>query len=308
MTQILEPRDYSKNAIAVYRSLGKVYFGPKPRRDAEILVVRLRYRIDGAMLDKMPHLTIIASPTTGMNHIDVKEAQRRGIKIISLRGRTGFLRKIPSTAELTWGLLLALVRKIPASHEHVKRGGWDRDLFRGHQLCGKTLGILGYGRLGKIVGRYGRAFGMKVIACDPVISAGRMKRLGSRKVSMERLFREADIISVHVLLTEKTHNLVKTKHLRMMKPAAYLINTSRGEIIEKGALEKALAQKWIAGAAVDVLWDERGNGAHLRGNPLRRYAMTHDNLILVPHTGGATYEAMAITEDFIAALVKKAVR
>ena len=303
---ITEPQDYSKKAIEIYKSLGEVVLGGEPTADVEVVVIRLKHRIDKSWLDKMPNLKVIASPTTGHNHIDVAEAERRGIRLVTLRGHTEFLDKITSTAEETLGLMLALVRKIPQAHEHVKAGGWDRDQFRGYQLAGQNLGILGLGRLGKMVASYGKVLGMNVLACDPAVSEDEMKKLEIKKEEHDNLFKESDILSLHVLLTDTTQNLIKEDHLKLMKPTAHLVNTARAEILEKGALEKALKENWIAGAAVDVMWDEEGGGAHLAQSELWKMAKSgRHNLIIVPHIGGATYDAMQITEEFIANLVKK---
>ncbi|MDP1719080.1 MAG: NAD(P)-dependent oxidoreductase [bacterium] len=303
---ITEPQDYSSKAIEIYKSLGEVILGGEPTADTEVIAVRLKNKIDKSWMDKMPKLKIIASPTTGLNHIDVAEVERRGIKLITLRGHTEFLDKITSTAEETLGLMLALARKIPQAHEHVKAGGWNRDQFKGYQLAGQTLGILGLGRLGRMVAKYARALGMNVIACDPNVSREDKEKQGVRKVESDELFKTSDILSAHVLLTDETHNLIKADHLKMMKSSAYLVNTARAELIERGALEKALKEKWIAGAAVDVMWDEEGSGAHLAKSELWNMAKSgQHNLIIVPHIGGATYDAMQITEEFIADLVKK---
>ncbi len=311
-TLILESKDYSKKALAVYESLGRVFLYPELHErqkkeflyKANILVVRLAHMIDAEWLDRLPNLKIIATPTTGLNHIDLREAEKRSIKIISLRGRSSFLKNIPSTAELTVGLILALARKIPWAFEDVKKGHWRRDIWKGHQLYGKTLGLFGCGRLGKLVARHAKTFGMHVIGYDPYISAEKMKRAGIKKTGEDDLFKNADIVSVHALLTDETRDIITKKHLRMMKPTAYLVNTARGEIIEACALERALEKKWIAGAAIDVMRDEWADGSHLRKNPLLEYAKTHDNFIIVPHIGGATYEAMHATEEFVAELVK----
>ncbi len=202
--------------------------------------------------------------------------------------------------------MLALARKIPQAHEHVKAGGWDRDQFKGYQLAGQNLGILGLGRLGKMVASYGKVLGMNVLACDPAVSEDEMKKLEIKKLDHDALFKESDILSLHVLLTDATQNLIKEDHLKMMKPTAHLVNTARAEILEKGALEKALKEKWIAGAAVDVMWDEEGSGGHLPESELWKMAKSgQHNLIIVPHIGGATYDAMQITEEYIANLVKK---
>lgn len=306
---ITESKDYSPKALAIYKKLGRVCLWQKAKlsdkKTAEILVIGLKYQLDKKFLDQMSRLKIIASPATGMNHLDLSEIKSRGIKIISLRGRKGFLRNVPSTAEETFGLMLALVRKIPWAFDDVKKGEWDRLTWRGHQLKDKNLGLLGFGRLGRIVARYARAFDMKVLACDPNVSEKFMKSRGVIKVDLEELFKKSDIVSLHVLLTPETEDLVKEKHLKSMKPSSYFINTARAELVEKGVLEKALKDKWIAGAAVDVMRDEKGDGSHLKNNPLLRYSITHDNLIIVPHIGGATFEAMQVTQDYIAELVRE---
>ena len=309
VTLVTEPLDYSKKALDIYKLLGSVYLWSEAKLSekklADILVIGLKYQIDKIFLDQIPNLKVIASPATGMNHLDLAEIKSRGIKIISLRGRKGFLKNVPSTAEETFGFVLSLARNIPWAFDDVKKGGWDRIQWRGRQLMGKTIGLAGFGRLGKIVARYAKAFNMNVIACDPNVSEKFMKSRGVVKVSTAELFKKSDIVSLHVLLTNETHNLVKENHLKLMKPTAYLINTARAELVEKGVLEKALKQKWIAGAAVDVLWDEKGDGSHLKKDPLVAYARKNKNLIILPHIGGATFEAMETTQDFIAESVYK---
>ncbi len=303
---ITEPQDYSKKALATYASFGEVGFGDVPHPETAVLVVRLKDKIDKSWMEKMPNLKIIASPTTGLNHLDVAEAEKRGIKLITLRGHTAFLDKITSTAEATLGLILAVTRKIPQAHYHVMTGGWNRDKFKGYQLAGQTLGILGLGRLGKMVAGYAASLGMKLIAADPHISEEEMAKFGVKKVSQEELLKNSDIVSVHVLLTDETRNLVKESDLQKMKPTAHLVNTARAEIIEKGALEKALKDKWLAGIATAVLWDEEGDGSHLVKSDLWQMAKSgQHNILIVPHVGGATHDAMQITEEYIADLVKK---
>ena len=307
ITLITEPKDYSKKALDIYKKLGQVCFwegaSEAQKKSADILVTGLKYQIDKKFLDQTPNLKIIASPATGMNHIDTALIKSKNIKLISLRGKKGFLRNVPSTAEETMALLLSLARNIPWAFDDVKNGGWDRLEWRGHQLLGKTIGLIGFGRLGRIVARYAKAFNMKVVACDPNVSEKFMKSRGVAKVSMEELFKKSDIVSLHVLLTDITQNLIIEKHLKSMRSSAYLINTARAELIEKNDLYNALKQKWIAGAAIDVMWDERSDGSHLKKDPLWNYAKNNNNLIILPHIGGATYEAMEVTQDYIAELV-----
>ena len=305
MTTVIIEENYSPNAVSLYKKLGPVYFGKKYLKKADILVVRLAVNVDKKIIDSAPNLKIIATSTTGLNHIDMGYAKKRGAKVISLRGRTGFLKNIPSTAEETMALILALFRKLPWAFDYVKSGGWDSTAWSGNQLHKKTLGLMGFGRLGKIVAKYAKAFGMNVIVCDPHIPKKVMDARGVKKIDMAALFKTSDILSLHVLLTPETHLLVAEKHLKFMKPSAYLISTARAELIEKGALYKALKNKWIAGAAIDVMWDERPSGAHLKNDHLWKYAKTEKNLIILPHIGGATIEAMHTTQDFIAELVLK---
>jgi len=313
-TTLITEGEYSPKAVAMYKSLGQVFFWHKLNKNqkqkllsrADILAVGLSLNLDKNFLSRAKNLKVIATNTTGLNHIDMAYAAKRGIKVISLRGRTSFLKNIPSTAEETFALILALVRNLPwAFWDVVDAGRWDRMLWRGRQLHKKTIGLLGFGRLGKIVAKYARAFGMRVLASDPYVSKKEMEKRGVGKVKMEEVFKKSDIVSLHVLLTDDVYNLVKEKHLRMMKRFAYLINTARAELIEKNALWKALKNKWIAGAAIDVMWDEEPTGAHLKRDPLASYAKTHKNLIILPHVGGATFEAMEVTQDFIAELVVK---
>lgn len=303
---ITEPIGYSPRAIALLRKLGRVHSWPEAswhqavRNAVDVLVVKLGMKISKQVMDRLPNLKIIGTSTTGLNHIDTAEAARRGIKVISLRGETKFLRSIFPTAEETIGLIIMLMRNLPWGFDAVRKGRWDKEKFYGHELAGKTLGVIGFGRLGSMVARFARALGMEVLACDPHVSAGAMRRAGARKVSMDSVFRNADAVSVHVILIPATYNLIKRRHFRLMKPTAYYINTARGEINDEPALLEALKRKWIAGAALDVLANEDPRGGHTRNHPLVRYAMAHKNLIIVPHLGGATFESMAKTEEFIA--------
>lgn len=314
MIILTEPEGYSPRAIARLRTLGPVVAWARARRSpallrrTEILVVKLGMRISKRVMDRLPNLRLIATSTTGLNHIDVDEAERRGVKITSLRGETKFLKTIFPTAEETIGLIIMLMRKLPWGFDAVRRGRWAKEKFYGHELQGKTLGVVGFGRLGAMVARLGRALGMAVIACDPYVSAGVMRRSGVKKVSLDDVFRRSDVVSNHVLLTARTHALVKRRHFRLMKPTAYYINTARGELNDEKALLDALTKKWIAGAALDVLADEDPRGGHVRSHPLVRYARAHKNLIIVPHLGGATFESMAKTEDFIAEKIIQALR
>lgn len=316
-TLVSESYNYSKKALKIYKSLGRVLLVKKDGNisnkkqilnDINVLVIRNLTQVDKKLINSMAKLKIVASPTTGLNHIDVDYLNKKKIKLVSLRGQTKFLETISSTAEHTVALLLSLVRHIPWSFDEVKKGNWLRDEFIGNQLKDKTIGVLGYGRLGKIVAKYCKVFDMNVISCDPNVSKDIMLKNRIKKVSFDELFKKSDIVSLHVLLTKETKNLVKGKHFRMMKKDAILVNTARGEIIEKNALYKALKKKFIKGAAIDVMWDERKDGSHLKKDLLWKYAKTHKNLLISSHLGGVSYEAMEETENFIAGLVEKHIK
>ncbi|MBI4132329.1 MAG: hydroxyacid dehydrogenase [Candidatus Sungbacteria bacterium] len=309
---LTEPKGYSPKAVRLLKTLGPVITWRDARkrsslmRRATVLAVKLGIRISKRVMDALPNLKIIGTSTTGLNHIDMVEAGRRGIKVVSLRGETKFLSTIFPTAEETVGLMIMLMRNLGAGFDAVRRGRWDKERLYGHELAGKNLGIIGFGRLGSMVARFGRALGMAVIACDPNVSGRAMALAGVRKASLDKVFRRADVVSVHVLLTDKTAGLIRRRHFRLMKPTAYYINTARGELNDEAALLEALRRRRMAGAALDVLANEDPRGGHVRSHPLVRYARSRKNLIIVPHLGGATFESMAKTEEFIAGKIVRA--
>lgn len=268
---------------------------PKHLKNADVLWVRLRSKIDASILDAAPKLKIIASPTTGLTHIDTAAAANRNIRIVSLYGEQQFLRSIRATAELTIGLMLSLLRHIPSALEHVRNGSWDRNLFQGTELYSRTVGLVGYGRLGRIVGRYLRAFESNVLATDPCVTPCEAEP-EVHIVRMDELLEKSDIVSVHVDLNPGTRGSFGKAQFRRMRRGSYLINTSRGEVLDEHALLDALASGKLAGAALDVV----SNEAEYWKSPLIQWASTHSNLIISPHIGGCTSESMARTEVFLA--------
>ena len=299
----LEPESYSAEALAILQSLGRVDNGPLTRlellvrlHEYEMLIVRLAHQVDQEIFDHASSLKAIVTATTGLDHIDMAYAETKNIKVLSLRGETEFLLSIPATAEHTWALLLALVRRIPAAFQSVLAGEWERDRFKGHDLAGKKLGILGLGRIGEMVARFGQAFNMRVISYD---SYRRDWLPGvDRALDMKTLLRQSQVLCVHVPLNEETENLLGASELAQLPPGALLVNTSRGQIIDEAALLSALEQGQLAGAALDVIWDERIAGPSR--SELVQYARTHENLLITPHIAGATFESMAATEIFMA--------
>lgn len=263
----------------------------------EGLFVRFSHKIDAEIIGRAERLKFIATNATGTDHIDTAEAARRGIRVLSLRGEQEFLQQVSATAELTWALLLALVRRIPFAFDDVKRGRWDRERFVGRDLMGRRLGVMGLGRLGSKVARYGAAFGMPVGYFDPVPK--RETEGLTCFPSPEDLFAWADVLTIHIPLDNATSGIVDRKLLGLLSPGSILVNTSRGAVLDEPALLEMLASGHIAGAALDVLVGELDDSL-MSGHPLVRYASTHENLIITPHIGGASSDAWARTECFIA--------
>jgi D-3-phosphoglycerate dehydrogenase len=256
--------------------------------DADAYYATLRVQITRPLLERAVRLRAIATASTGLDHIDLQAAAERGIEVISLKDERQTLDRITATAELAWALLLACERRIPAAFDAARQGRWGRDEFRGHQIAYKTLGILGCGRLGTIVSQYGRAFRMNVIGYDtqPV------RVEGVEMVSLDELLRRADVISIHIHLTEENRGFVSRDVISRMKPGAVLINTSRGAVVDESALLDALASGHLAAAGLDVIEGEWRTD--LANHPLIEYARSHDNLIITPHVGGVTYESQAM--------------
>jgi D-3-phosphoglycerate dehydrogenase len=300
---IAEARDFSPEALATLRTAIDVRTGDLSREeliaavgDADALWVRLRTRIDREIMDAAPRLKILVTNTTGVDHIDLDEAARRDVLVLSLRGEAAFLRTVTATAELTVALLLALTRHVPAAAAHARGGGWDRYRFKGHDLAGKTAGIVGYGRLGRMVGQLLAAFGMRLIAATQ--DDGIEPEAGVRLVPLDLLLAQADVVTVHVNLTADTRLLLRDREFNLMKDGTWFVNTARGEVVDEPALVRALESGRVTAAAVDVVADSYG--PDLSASPLIRYAARHDNLIVTPHIGGYTFESLAKTEVFLA--------
>jgi D-3-phosphoglycerate dehydrogenase len=310
MIQILnaEPLNYHDQPRRVLQSLGhldELYLNRAELLDCvanyDVLIVRLGFQVDREVIDAAPNLKAIVTATTGLDHIDLVYAEQRGVKVLSLRGETEFLHSIPATAEHTWGLLLALLRHIPWAYQSVLEGEWERDRFRGHDLSGKRLGIVGLGRIGQKVARYGLAFGMDVYAytMPPVPEISGVKLCNS----LPELLRQSDVLSLHVPLNAETAGMIGAKELALLPQGAVVVNTARGAILDGQALLESLQQGKLAGAALDVLVDEREQYSAVR-EQLLAYAQTCSNLLITPHIGGATEESMCATELFMANKLK----
>jgi phosphoglycerate dehydrogenase-like enzyme len=290
MTRVAILDDYQNVALAMadWRSLGREVTVEafherlggedalvKRLADFEVIVaMRERTQLPRSVLERLPKLKLLV--TTGMRNvaIDAKAAAELGIVVSG----TGLL--TPPTAELTWGLILALGRHIPEEAQQMRSGGWQTTVGVG--LNGKVLGVLGLGKLGGEVARVGRAFQMEVIAWSQNLTAEHASSLGAMRVEKDELFQRADFVTIHLILSKRTRGLVTARELALMKPGAYLINTSRGPIVEERALIDVLTNHKIAGAALDVFDEEPLPDEH----PLRKL----NNVVLTPHLGYVTVE------------------
>jgi D-3-phosphoglycerate dehydrogenase len=304
----IEHDDYSLAAKRILKSVGEIHEKELSRAELldqikwyDALIVRFGHRVDREVIQAAPYLKAIATATTGLDHIDLKAAAERGVAVISLKGEYEFLRGVSATAEHTWALLLALLRNVPHAFDSVKRGKWDRYSFRGGELYRKSLGIVGYGRIGEKVGKYGRAFDMKIVTYDPY--RDKLPKWVKCCDTLDELLALANVVSLHVPLSRETVRMIGHHELSIMTSNSLLINTSRGAIVDESELLYALENNQLAGAALDVVCDEdhlRKTGYH----PLVEYARNHSNLLITPHIGGATYESMEKTEIFIAEKLK----
>ena len=309
---ISEPNGFPSRAATLLARDLRLKFGPFSRRAlcreveaATGLMVRLGHRIDCEVLAGARCLRFIASPTTALNHIDLSAAAAANVEVLSLKGERAFLDGVHATAEHSWGLLLALLRRIPAAHASVLEGGWDRDSFRGGELHGKTLGIVGFGRLGSKVANYGRAFGMRVIANDSRESVPSWVEASD----LVGLVARCDVLSIHVSFGPQTRNLINAAVLAHAKPGCLVVNTARGEVVDEAALLAGLISGRIGGAALDVLcFENTGGKAREDARALIDYGKTHSNLVVTPHIGGATVESMEKTEIFVAERIHAFVR
>jgi D-3-phosphoglycerate dehydrogenase len=272
----------------------------------DVLFAPLGYMVDQKKIDACPKLKVIASNTTGHPHIDVEYARSKGIYVACLKFAPDFLKKITPTAELTWGLVIALTRRIFPAYQSVLNGEWDRRPYGAPSMLSRmSLGVVGHGRLGSMVARYGTAFNMKVRYFDPYVSESDCG--AERCHTLEELVAISDITTIHVPHEPETENMFDRCIFSRFKPQSYLINTSRGELIDWEALLHCLGTGRLAGAALDVFQGEFDPDFQQRFafSPVLSYAKEHSNLILTPHVGGSTLDAWTLTEAHTIDMAKK---
>ena len=245
--------------------------------DADALVVRSAVQVDDALMEKAPKLRVVGRAGVGVDNIDAEAATRRGIVVMNTPGANAV-----AVAELTLGLMISLARKLPAANTSMHAGKWDKKNLQGGELRGKTLGILGLGRIGIEVAKRARGFGVDIIGSDPFVSASVARENGIKLVTLDEVIAGSDFLTLHVGLTPQTTGVINEKSIAKMKKGVRIINCARGELIEDAALAAALKSGHVAGAALDVFAVEPPKESPYFGL---------DNVILTPHIAGSTAEA-----------------
>jgi len=270
-------------------------------QEVDIFWFRLGYQLNGTVIDEHTRCKYFVSPVTGIDHIDEELCEQYGISIICLRGEKEFLKEVRATAEHTILLAMMLMRNAVPAVQDVEQENWRRDLFRGFELYKKKVGIIGYGRLGKIVADYCHVLGCEVGFYD--IEEKEHPEHIHVYESLETCIESSDIVSIHVPYNKSTHHLFDKKMLSLFDKDKWLINTSRGGIVDDIALLDILKTDKLAGAALDVIYGE----PNIENNALIQFAKTHRKLIITPHIGGCTYESFEKTEAFIGEKLLKAI-
>ncbi len=244
----------------------------------DALVVRSATKVTSEVIEAGAKLRVVGRAGTGVDNIDVDAATRRGIIVVNAPASNNV-----AVAELTIGLILSLARRIPQAHASLQGGKWERTKFAGWEVRGKTLGLVGLGRIGSEVAIRARAMEMTLLAFDPVVSFDRAEQIGVELVTMDELVARCDVISIHVPLTDGTRNLFSAARIAQMKPGAYLINASRGGIVDEAALVEAIDAGRLGGGALDVY--------NVEPPPADSLLLGHPKIITVPHIGASTAEA-----------------
>jgi len=258
---------------------------------ADALIVRSAVQVDGALLDHAGKLRVIGRAGVGVDNIDLDAATRKGIAVMNTPGANAI-----AVAEHTLGLMLAMARHLPRADSLMHAGKWEKKSLQGTELRGKTLGIVGLGRIGMEVARRAISFGMKVVGHDPFVSPGVAKEQNIRMATLDEVYASADYLTLHVGLTPQTTGMINAESLKKMKRGVRLVNCARGELIDEAALAEGLKAGHVAGAALDVFNEEP-----LKNSPLTAI----ENVILTPHIGGATHEAQEAVGYQIACQVKE---
>lgn len=273
-------------------------YAPPPKKliiekakNVDALAPLLSDKIDAEVFDAAPRLKIVAQMAVGFDNIDVQEATKRGIYVTNTPEVL-----TDTTADFAWALLMAIARRVVEADKYVRTGqwkvGWHPSMMQGRDIHGATIGIVGAGRIGFGVAKRATGFNMKILFYDVVPRPEMEKELGAKKVDLDTLFRESDFVSIHVPLMKETYHLVNAEKLKLMKKTAYLINNSRGPVVDEKALHEALKEGRIAGVGLDVFEQEP--------IPVDNPLLKLDNVVVAPHISSASYETRSKMAEMVA--------
>ena len=300
---ITENKDFSKEALKILENIEDIEIISKNLnkkklkkyvKDVDVIWIRLKNYIDKEILENTK-IKYIVTATTGLNCIDLQYTKKKRIKVLSLKGEEKFLQNVRATPEFTITCILALLRNIKNASNAVDDYNWNRDYFKGNEIYGKTIGIIGYGRVGRIVARYLKCFGANILVCEK-----KEKRMPKyiKKVTLDEIFKKSDIVTLHVNYEEENINMINQKLFDLIDKPIYFINTARGELVNEQDLIQAIKENKVIKAAVDVLNHEARN--KIKNNKLLKFAIDSNRVLITPHLGGCTKESMEKTEVYMA--------
>ena len=289
-----------KHLDGVYEKLfdcGDVIYEPEISRDTLKVMLEVfepeylftnpnkqNFLLDGDIL-KNGKLKVINTVSTGLNHIDIDYCKEHNIEVWSLKDDYELINDLPSTSELAFGLMMSLLRNIPKSFHSVRDGNWDYEPYVGHQIKGKTIGVIGYGRLGKIMCRLFDGWGVDTFVYDPYTDVDVEKDF---EVDLTTLLEYSDVVFLHTHVTDETRGIVDDEFLSQMKQGSYLVNTARGELVDEDAIIKSIKQGHLKGYGTDVIKDEFGD---IQNSKLVEFSINpNNNVVITPHIGGMTIE------------------
>jgi len=301
---VLVPDSVNKKAVEILEQAGLKVTAPGQMKreetlaaipDADALIIRSATKADAALINASTKLKAIARAGVGVDNVDLDAASAKKIAVMNTpAGNT------VATAEFAFGLMLALARHIPQSFVSMQAGKWDRKSYQGVELRGKTLGIIGYGRIGQALGKRAAAFDMTVLAYDPFIPADTIRKIGAEPVSLDELLAQSDFISLHSVVTDDTRGMINATNIAKMKKGVRIVNAARGALINDADLAEALKSGQVAGAALDVYNEEPPPAGHpLIGLP---------NVIHTPHLAASTDEAQVAVAIEAAELIVAALQ